>query len=53
MTNYFSDEPYKEIYDLRGDAFKHRVALEQAAAEAAARGFKTFKAMYKIGRAHV
>lgn len=47
VTNYFSDEPYKEIYDLRGDAFKHRVALEQAAAEAAARGFKTFKAMYR------
>lgn len=45
--NYFSDAPYKAIYDLRGDAFKHRVALEQAAAEASAHGFKTFKAMYR------
>lgn len=45
--NYFSDELYKKIYDLRGDAFKHRVALEQAAAEANAHGFKTFKGMYR------
>lgn len=46
-VNYFSDELYKKIYDLRGDAFKHRVALEQAAAEANAHGFKTFKGMYR------